>query len=220
MTEHADCPYQFHTSVRLFAMVHKPLETPPMPPDATYYGDMEMLCQKAHDGRLISTYLSPLDAVIGSRGLVRNGHFWPINLQHVDTRTFMEQNGSLNIAINYAYGATNNRLVVSEENEPLMLYMGESFNVPVDQQDHFSIGFSDNIVRNIEQTFARAGLSRFVETLEIMSKWSTEKISDAAEEAVSRMPATVSIDVVGDSEMSQGAIYDPESGDWMFFNFD
>ncbi|WP_423380514.1 hypothetical protein [Burkholderia sp. LMG 32019] len=220
MTDHADCQYQFHTSVRLFAMVHKPLDTPPMPLGATFCGDMEMLCQKAPGGRLISTYLSPLDAVMGSRGLLRDGNFWPINLQNVDTRTFMEQNGGLNIAINYAYAADGNRLVVDERGHPLMLYAAESFNVPREQWEHFSIAFSDGLVADIEQAFVRAGLPRFVETLDAMREWSTEQIADAAEEATSRMPPVVSFEDLGHESMHQGAIYDPESGDWMFADFE
>ncbi|CAG9220688.1 hypothetical protein [Burkholderia vietnamiensis] len=220
MTEHADCPYQFHTSVRLFAMVHKPLDTLPMPPGATFCADMEMLCQKARGGRLISAYLSPLDAVMGSRGLLDGDHFWPIELQHVDTRTFMEQNGSLNIAINYAYAAKGNRLVVDERGYPLMLYAGESFNVPVEQREHFSIAFSSSLVEDIEQAYKRVGLPQFVATLDAMREWSHEQIADAVEEATSRMPPTVSLHDVGDDEMNQGAIYDPESGDWMFADFE
>ncbi|WP_232427208.1 hypothetical protein [Burkholderia ubonensis] len=219
-TEHADCPYLLHSSLRLFAMVHKPLYAPSMPSGSNYCGDMEMLCQRARGERLISTYLSPLDAVMGSRGLLDDGHFWPIDLQHVDTRMFIEQNGSLNIAINYAYAAFDNRLVVSERNNPLMLYTGESFNVPTEQWKHFSIAFSDDLVRNIERTYVRAGLPSFVATLDTMSKWSAEQIADAAEDAVSRIPSTVFVGDVNDDAMSQGAIYDPESGDWMFLNFD
>ncbi|QVN18277.1 hypothetical protein [Burkholderia pyrrocinia] len=220
MTEHTDCPYLFHTSVRLFAMVHKPLDTPPMPKGATYCGDMEMLCQKAPGGRLISTYLSPLDAVMGSRGLIGDGNFWPINLQNIDTRKFMEQNGSLNIAINYAYAAADNRIVVNEQNEPVMLYMGESFNVPKEQREHFSIAFSDGLVGDIERNFVRAGLSQFVATIDTMSKWSAARIADAAEEATSRIPTTVSVTDISDDAVNQGAIYDPESGDWMLFKLD
>jgi len=220
MTDHADCPYLLHSSLRLFAMVHKPLDTPPMPPGATFCGDMEMLCQKARRERLISTYLSPLDAVMGSRGLLFDGNFWPINLQNVDTRTFMEQNGRLNIAINYAYAAYDDRLVVDERNHPLMLYAGESFTVPKEQWEHFSIAFSDDLVGEIEAAFVRAGLSRYATTLDEMHKWTTEEIADAEQEALSRLPSVVSIGELGENSMTQGAIYDPESGDWMFANFE
>ncbi|KWE37436.1 hypothetical protein [Burkholderia territorii] len=220
MTEHADCPYLLHSSLHLYAMVHKPHDTPSMPAGSNYCGNMQMLCQRTDSGRLISTYLNPLDAVIGSRGLLDNDHFWPIDFRQVDTRIFMEQNGSLNVAINYAYGAHGNRLVVDEQGHPLMVYTGESFHIPTEQRDHFSIAFSNDLVEEIEQTYDRAGLSGFTETLDAMREWSREQIADAAEEALHRIPPTVCIVDLGNDRMKQGAIYDPESGDWVFVNFE
>ncbi|RBB38918.1 hypothetical protein DPV79_16195 [Burkholderia reimsis] len=219
MTEHADCPYLLHSSLHLFAMVHKPHDAPSMPAGSTYCADMQMLCQKERGKRSISTYLSPLDAVMGSGGLLDGDHFWPIDFRQVDTRTFMEENGSLRIAINYAYGADGDRLVVDERGHPLMVYTGESFDVPKEQWEHFSIAFSNGLVEEIEETYARAGLSGFVETLDAMRGWSREQIADAAEEATNRIPPVVSVEDLRTDRMRQGAIYDPESGDWVFVNF-
>ncbi|MBR8148234.1 hypothetical protein KDW92_08375, partial [Burkholderia vietnamiensis] len=71
-----------------------------------------------------------------------------------------------------------------------------------------------------ETVSKRVGLPQFVATLDAMREWSHEQIADAVEEATSRMPPTVSLHDVGDDEMNQGAIYDPESGDWMFADFE
>lgn len=220
MTEHADCPYLIHSSLQLFAMVHKPHDAPSMRAGSTYCGDMQMLCQKERGRRSISTYLSPLDAVMGSRGLLDGDHFWPIDFRQVDTRTFMEENGTLRIAINYAYGADGDRLVVDERGYPLMVYTGESFNVPTERWDHFSIAFSSDLVEEIEETYTRAGLSGFAATLDTMRGWSAEQVADAVEEASNRMPPIVCIEDLRNDRMRQGAIYDPESGDWVFVNFD
>ncbi|KVZ76382.1 hypothetical protein [Burkholderia ubonensis] len=219
-TEHADCPYFLHTSLPVYAMVHKPIDAPSIPAGSHYCGDMQLLCQKAHGERFISTYLSPLDAVMGSRGILRGGHFWPIDFQHVDTRTFMEQNGGLNISINYAYAADDDRLVVDERGHPLMVFTSDSFNVPPKMWEHFSIVFSDNVVEEINDAYARAGLPKFSDTLDDMRTWTAEQIADAEGEALSRIPPIVSIRDVRNLAMSQGAIYDPESGDWMFVNFE
>ncbi len=65
--------------------------------DPTYKGNMQMICTHAP---FICTYLSPLDAVMGSRALTRNdGHFRPIDFRQVDTRHFIEQQGRLSVAV-------------------------------------------------------------------------------------------------------------------------
>ncbi|OJA51482.1 hypothetical protein [Burkholderia ubonensis] len=219
-TEHADCPYFLHTSLPVYAMVHKPIDAPSVLAGSNYYDNMQMLCQRAHGERLISTYLSPLDAVMGSRALLRGEHYWPIDFQQVNTHTFMEQNGCLNIAINYAYAADGGRLVVDERGHPLMLYADDSFTVPREMWEHFSIAFSDHVVGEINDAYIRAGLPKFSDTLDDMRKWTAEQIADAEDAALSRIPPIVSIRDVRNRAMSQGAIYDPESGDWMFVNFE
>ncbi|KVR16629.1 hypothetical protein WK11_25385 [Burkholderia ubonensis] len=219
-TEHADCPYFLHTSLPVYAMVHKPIDAPSVLAGSNYCDNMQMLCQKAHGERLISTYLSPLDAVMGSRGILNGDHFWPIDFQQVNTHTFMEQNGCLNIAINYAYAAYGGRLVVDERGHPLMLYAGDSFTVPREMWEHFSIAFSDHVVDEINSAYARAGFWKIADTLGTMKRWTAEQIADAEEEALSRMPPVVCIDDLSNGSMSQGAIYDPEAGDWMFADFE
>lgn len=166
----------------------------------------------------ICTYLSPVDAVIGSRTLARDDdHFWPIDFRQVDTRHFMEQHGRLLIAVNYAYAATGSRLVVSDAGYPLMTYTFASFDVPVEHHDHFTIRFPDSVVDRIETAYSRAGLSEFSKTLDMMDTWTAEQIADAEAEALAHMPPTVAID---GAEIDQYAIYDPESVDWVFTNFD
>ncbi|MCA8235558.1 hypothetical protein [Burkholderia cenocepacia] len=130
--EQADCPYFLHSSIQLYAMVQHSSTTRPYAPDAidsADSGNMQMICTI---DPFICTYLSPVDAVIGSRTLARDdGHFWPIDFRQVDTRHFIEQHGRLLIAVNYAYAATGGRLVVSDAGYPLMTYTSASFDVPV-----------------------------------------------------------------------------------------
>nr|WP_241021779.1 hypothetical protein [Burkholderia sp. Ac-20353] len=215
--EHADCPYFLHSSIRLHAMVHTPHVVPVGASEAIgpmYCGNMKMICTR---DPFICTYLSPLDAVMGSRTLINSeDHFWPIDFRQVDTRHFMEQHGRLLVAVNYAYVANGGRLAVSEAGHPLMTYTSASFDVPIDQRDHFAIHFPDCVVERIETAYLRAGLSRFGQTLEMMASWTTEQIADAEAEAWARKPPTIAID---DAAIDQYAIYDPESGDWIFTNF-
>jgi hypothetical protein len=170
---HEDCPYFIHSSLRLFAMVHKPLDAPSVSPGGTYCGNMQLLCQRARNLPQISTYLSPLDAVMGSASLCEGDHYWPIDFRCVDTREFMELNGCLSVSVSYAYAAIHGRLVVDDDGHPFMVYTGNTFNVPRDQSDHFSIRFSERVVRQIEDTYLRAGLPNFTETLEAMHEWSS-----------------------------------------------
>ena len=151
---HADCPYQFHSSLLLYAMVHKPLDTPSMPAGTTYCGDMQMICHRAHSERLICTYLSPLDAVMGSKGLRDDDHFWPIDFRCVDTRHFMEQNGGLAVSVNYAYAADRNRLVVGKRGHPIMVYTRDTFDVPQDRWDHFTIRFAERVSDRINDVYS------------------------------------------------------------------
>ncbi|RKT26452.1 hypothetical protein B0G69_2198 [Paraburkholderia sp. RAU2J] len=213
---HDDCPYFLHSSLRLHAMVHKPLNAPAMPARETYCSHMQMLCQRADGERLICTYLSPLDAVMGSRGLSGDDHFWPIDLRCVDTRQFIEQNGGLSISVNYAYAADRKRLLVDRHGHPMMVYTGDTFEVPEDQRDHFSIRFSERVPERIMDVYLRAGLSNFAETLAEMDHWSAAQIADAQDQALARMPKTVHVDDVGKTSMDQCAVYDPESGEWTF----
>ncbi|WP_244107371.1 hypothetical protein [Burkholderia sp. BCC0419] len=216
--EHADCPYFLHSSIRLYAMVQQ-LHTPPTDApdsiDPTYSGNMKMIC--THDP-FICTYLSPLDAVIGSRTLAReDDHVWPIDFRQVDTRHFMEQHGRLLVALNYAYGATGGRLIVSDAGHPLMVYFASSFDVPIVRRDHFTIRFADEVIEQIQTAYLRAGLSAFGTTLDSMHAWTTEQIADAEAEALARMPPTIEVE---DANIDQYAIYDPESASWVFTNFD
>ncbi len=96
---HKGCPYLFHSSLRLYAMVHMPLDAPSIPASMTYRGNMQMLCHRSHGERLICTYLSPLDAVMGSKGLRDDDHFWPIEFRCIDTRHFMELHGRLTVCV-------------------------------------------------------------------------------------------------------------------------
>lgn len=69
----------------------------------------------------------------------------------------------------------------------------------------------------IETAYSRAGLSEFSKTLDTMDTWTTEQIADAEAEASAHMPLTVAIE---GAEIDQYAIYDSESVDWVFTNFD
>jgi len=219
--EHENCPYQFHSSLHLYAMVHKPLDAPSVPPGSNYCGDMQMLCHRTDHGRMICTYLGPLDAVMGSMDLHDgDDHFWPIDFRCVDTRHFLEQNGSLNVSVNYAFAADRGRIVIGKRAQPIMVYTGDSFEIPRDLWDHFSIQFSGRVVDLIEDTLVKAGLPNFSETLEAMDSWSSAEIADAAEQAIARMPPTVLFEDIGKTSMDQCAIYDPESCDWLFVDFD
>lgn len=183
--------------------------------DPMYSGNMQMICT---GDPFICTYLSRLDAVMGSRTLARgDDHFWPIDFRQVDTRPFMKQYGRLSVAVNYAYGATEGRLVVSDAGHPLMTYTFASFDVPVEHRDHFTIRFPDSVVERIETAYLRAGLSGFSETLDAMDAWTADQIADAEAEALAHMPSTISVE---GTAIDQYAIYDPESADWVFTNFD
>lgn len=164
----------------------------------------------------ICTYLSPVDAAIGSRTLAHDDDFWPIDFRQVDTRHFMEQHGRLLIAVNYAYVAIGGHLVVSDAGYPLMTYAFASFDVPVEHRDHFTIRFPDSVVDRIETAYSRAGLSEFSKTLDMMGTWTAEQIADAKADALAHMPRTIAID---GAEIDQYVIYDPESADWVFTNF-
>ncbi|KUZ10999.1 hypothetical protein WI69_05815 [Burkholderia diffusa] len=213
-----DCPYFLHSSIRLYAMVKQLHTTRVFKSDAadqTYSGNMQMICTT---DPFICTYLSPLDAIIGSRTLTRDDdHFWPIDFRQVDTRHFMEQHGRLSVAVNYAYGATGGRLAVSDVGHPLMTYTFSSFDVPVEHRDHFTIRFPDSVVDQIETAYLRAGLSGFSRTLDMMDKWTAGQIAEAQAEALARMPSTIAAE---STAIDQYAIYDPECGDWVFANFD
>ena len=170
---------------------------------------------------MICTYLGPLDAVMGSMDLHDgDDHFWPIDFRCVDTRHFLEQNGSLNVSVNYAFAADRGRIVIGKRAQPIMVYTGDSFEIPRDLWDHFSIQFSGRVVDVIEDTLVKAGLPNFSETLEAMDSWSSAEIADAAEQAIARMPPTVLFEDIGKTSMDQCAIYDPESCDWLFVDFD
>ncbi|WP_235212477.1 hypothetical protein [Burkholderia pyrrocinia] len=216
--EHADCPYFLHSSIPLYAMVqqlHTAQICSPEAIDPMYSGNMQMICT---GDPFICTYLSRLDAVMGSRTLARgDDHFWPIDFRQVDTRPFMKQYGRLSVAVNYAYGATEGRLVVSDAGHPLMTYTFASFDVPVEHRDHFTIRFPDSVVERIETAYLRAGLSGFSETLDAMDAWTADQIADAEAEALAHMPSTISVE---GTAIDQYAIYDPESADWVFTNFD
>ncbi|WP_233465641.1 hypothetical protein [Burkholderia ambifaria] len=218
--EHADCPYFLHSSIHLHAMVQQLHTSPNDEPDAVsprYSGNMQMLLVRTPDP-CISTYLSPLDAVIGSRALMRDdGHFWPIDFRQVDTRRFIEQQGRLLVAVNYAYGASEGRLVASDTGHPLMVNFSSWFDVPVEQRDHFTIRFDDSATQQIDDIYRRAGLPRFAETLDMMRTWTAEEIADAEAEALACMPPTVT---VAGAAVDQYAIYDPESGEWIITDFD
>ncbi|WP_321873827.1 hypothetical protein [Burkholderia ubonensis] len=216
--EHAACPYFLHSSIRLYAMVQQ-LHTPPTDApdsiDPTYSSNVQMICTR---DPFICTYLSPLDAVIGSRTLARDDdHYGPIDFQQVDTRRFMEQHGRLLVAVTYAYGAPQGRLVVSDAGHPLMVYFASSFDVPIARRDHFTIQFADNVAEQIEAAYQRAGISEFGDTLGMMRTWTAEQIADAEAEALVCMPPTVA---VAGAAVDQYAIYDPESGEWVIANFD
>jgi hypothetical protein len=218
---HETCLYQFHSSLRLYAMVQKTVDVPSVPAGSQYGGDMQMLCHRTNRGRMICTYLSPLDAVVGSMEL-HDGehHFWPIDFRCVDTRHFLEQNGSLNVSVNYAFAADRGRIVVGKRAQPIMVYIGDSFDIPREQWDHFSIRLSGRVVDRIEGILRKAGLPAFGQTLEAVSGWSTEQIHDAAGQAIARIPSTIGAEELAKSSMDQCAIYDPESGDWHFVDFD
>ncbi|WP_175779280.1 hypothetical protein [Burkholderia anthina] len=216
--EQADCPYFLHSSIQLYAMVKQLHLTQKCTADAIgpmYCGNMQMICT---NDPFICTYLSPLDAVMGSRTLARDDdHFWPIDFRQVDTRRFMEQHGRLLLAVNYAYAATAGHLAVSDAGHPLMTYTFASFDVPVEHRAHFTIRFPDRVVKQIETAYLRAGLSGFSKTLDMMNTWTASQIAEAEAEAFAHMPPT--IDVEG-AVIDQYAIYDPESADWVFTNFD
>lgn len=213
--EHGECPYFLHSSIKLYAMVQRLDASPPDAIDPIYSGNMQMIC--THDP-FICTYLSRLDAVMGSRTLTRSGdHFWPIDFRQVDTRRFMERHGRLLVAVNYAYGASGGRLAVSDAGHPLMTYAFASFDVPLEQRDHFTLRFPDSAVERIETAYLRVGLSGFSTTLDMMDAWTVEQIADAEAEALARKPPTIAVE---DAAIDQYAIYDPESADWVFANFD
>ncbi|PLZ03861.1 hypothetical protein CY652_02475 [Burkholderia sp. WAC0059] len=60
---HDACPYFLHSSLRLYAMVRMPLDTPSRPAGTTYCGDMQLLSHRSARERFICTYLGPLDVV-------------------------------------------------------------------------------------------------------------------------------------------------------------
>jgi hypothetical protein len=219
--EHDACPYMFHSSLRLYAMVQKPIDVPSAASRTNYCSDMQMICHRTDRERFVCTYLSPLDAAMGSRSLRDDdAHFWPIDFRCVDTRHFMEQEGALTVSVNYAWAADRNRLVVAKRGHPVMVYTGDSFDIPHERRNHFHIRFSDRVVDRLDSAFNRAGLSNFADTLDEMGNWSAEQIADAEEQAWARMPATVHVDELRKTSMDQYAIYDPVSGDWVFTDFD
>ncbi|WP_244110650.1 hypothetical protein [Burkholderia cenocepacia] len=51
----------------------------------------------------------------------------------------------------------------------------------------------------------------------MMGTWTAEQIADAKADALAHMPRTIAID---GAEIDQYVIYDPESADWVFTNFE
>ena len=98
-----------------------------------------------------------------------------------------------------------------------MVYFASFFDVPLDQRDHFTIQFPDDVVERIEIAYQRAGLSGFGATLDAMRKWTAEQIADAEAEALTCKPSTIAITR---AEVDQYAIHDPESGEWIVTDFD
>ena len=212
---HDGCPYIFHSSLRLFAMVNQPLNVPTGTPKSK---NMTLLCMRANDLRFISTYMSPLDAVLGSKSLNNDDHFWPINFQCIDTSNSVQENGGwLQVAISYAYAADNDCLVVDEQGHPFMISTAERFHLTPEVMDHFTIQFSDHVAKKINHVYAKAGLHNFGATIDSMEKWTAEEIVHAEQEALDNMPPTVAYDEVAKPSFDQCAVYDPEEMEWIFF---
>jgi hypothetical protein len=177
---------------------------------------MMLLCSKSEGQRFISTYLSPLDAVLGSKCLTNEDHYWPINFQCVDTRHAIKENeGWLVVSVCYAYAAHNNRLVVDAQGNPGMIYIDERFHIPPDTQ-HFTIQFADRVSEQINRVYDKAGLRNFGATVDEMELWTAEQIAQAEQEALDNLPATISVDKMCKSFFDQCALYDPESMEWVF----
>lgn len=197
-------------------MVHQPLDLPASTP---YSDSMVLLCNRLKGLRWVSTYLSPLDAVLGAKSLSQGEYFWPLDFQRVDTRTFIRENRDwLNVSICYAFAADRGHLVVNEQGHPLMIITGDRFRIP-DAGDHFSLRFADRAARQINSVYARAGLSNFGATIDEMERWSRERIAEAEQEALDNLPPTVSWVEAGKTSMKQCAIYDPETMEWLFVDF-
>ncbi|WP_143811054.1 hypothetical protein [Paraburkholderia piptadeniae] len=76
------------------------------------------------------------------------------------------------------------------------------------------------LVLESRQAYARAGLPCFGDSVDAMAKWTEDERAREVEEPRGRLPATVSIDQLGKRNISQCAIYDPETGDWHFVDLD
>ncbi|CAB3778376.1 hypothetical protein LMG28614_00602 [Paraburkholderia ultramafica] len=87
---HDSCPYLIHSSLNLYAMVCKQLENPPQAHESNFRNDMQAICHGKPNDLMICTYLSPLDAVMGSLGLCgEDDYFWPLDLRCLDTRALI-----------------------------------------------------------------------------------------------------------------------------------
>ncbi len=216
------CPWQMHSSLPLWVMWYSPpvIATVPVQADAPERRDMAMLTFRGSDEMMVATYLHRLDAALSSPSLKEAGRLWPVNLQEIHLHDFMEQNGCLRIAINYAFAADRKRLAHDGRQFLLMTYLTEQFAVPREQWDHFSVQFSDCTCDEINSVYARADLSNFASTRRLIDGWSDGELAEAADEARGRIPAEVHIDELGRNAFRQVALYDPETGDWNFVDLD
>lgn len=181
-----------------------------------------ILFTKIQNISMLAVYLNALDAMISYRSISNGELFVPFDFRGLDIRWLMFGGAPLHLAINHAYVVHQGKIVVSEEGYPFMLCKVQQFAFDVSllsQEKKATLKISSKVIDHINDCYNKVDCPNEVSDLYFeMNNWSYIKLEEAAEEALSLMPETMSVrgeelkGLVG----SQFAIYDPFNKAWLF----
>lgn len=179
----------------------------PGQPDA-----VRISCESTENGDAISTFLSPLDAMIDAVYCTKPGEtFHVIPASRFDPGEFIRNcGGMLRIVVHLGWAAHDRKLVLRHRGTPASAAEEASF--PVNNTSRVEITVPQDILAAIDRLHEHAGLFDYREPHGQIMHWDEQRRHQAVAKAIHSIPDTVP----SGSECTQIALYDPEGEQWHF----
>jgi hypothetical protein len=136
--------------------------------------------------------------------------------EEIDPRPYLIEHDSwLTVYTVYGFAARGKHLVVGRHGEVQALIMGVHFRITPNHFEHFHVHFPDEMTDKIDAFQRAANMHDYGRVIEELAECSFPELERQAQEAEQRIEHPI----VGEDNITHGALYDPIEQKWRFAAF-
>lgn len=175
---------------------------------------VNVLCEHTEDGKAISAYLSPLEAMVDAACFSGPGRLYHAICAHeFDPRTFIgDHDGRLAFGLHLAWAAHDGKLIRRPERAFAACRPAQTMLVQPAAMSRIEFHVDTDILETYERIREQAGLFAYGETAKRVVSLDERRKHQMVAQAIQKIPGSCD----SDAGCNQLAIYDPEFTQWHF----